>query len=168
MMRTLLVMRHAKSSWGNPALHDHDRPLNDRGKRDAPRMGTFLREQDLVPDLMFSSSAKRARKTLKRVADACAFTGDRLELPELYATDTETWIRILRALPDAHHRVLGIGHNPTLEALVQRLTGDDEVLPTAAVAHIELDLARWEDLVPGFAARLRGVWRPRELFEGRG
>ena len=64
-MKTLLILRHAKSSWNNLDLPDYDRPLNKRGKRDAPRMGDFLRHQDLVPDLVISSTAKRAKKTAK-------------------------------------------------------------------------------------------------------
>ena len=72
-MKTLLILRHAKSSWNNLDLPDYDRPLNKRGKRDAPRMGDFLRHQDLVPDLIISSTAKRAKKTAKLFAKAVGY-----------------------------------------------------------------------------------------------
>ena len=75
-MKTLLVLRHAKSSWNDSALKDHERPLNDRGKRDAPRMGQLLNDHKLTPDLIISSTAKRARKTAKKVADSCGYQGE--------------------------------------------------------------------------------------------
>ena len=74
-MKTLLILRHAKSSWNYPELSDYDRPLNKRGKRDAPRMGKFLREQKLTPDRILTSSAKRARRTASKVAKACGYGG---------------------------------------------------------------------------------------------
>ena len=75
-MKTLLIMRHAKSSWDESDMHDHDRPLNKRGKLNAPRMGRLLREQDLVPDLIITSSARRARDTAGAVADQSGYEGD--------------------------------------------------------------------------------------------
>ena len=72
-MKTLLILRHAKSSWNNPDLSDYDRSLNRRGKRDAPRMGKFLRQQSLIPDLIISSTAKRAKKTAKLFAKAIGY-----------------------------------------------------------------------------------------------
>ena len=73
-MKTLLILRHAKSSWDNLNHSDYDRPLNKRGKRDAPRMGEHIRQQEIVPDLILTSSAKRARKTATKVAKACGYT----------------------------------------------------------------------------------------------
>ena len=73
-MKTLLMLRHAKSSWKDGSLSDHDRPLNERGKRDAPRMGQILKEQALVPELIISSTAKRARKTAAKMAEAAGIT----------------------------------------------------------------------------------------------
>ncbi len=75
-MKTLLVLRHAKSSWKDSGLADHDRPLNKRGKHDAPRMGTLLAKEDLVPDLIISSSAKRAKSTAEAVAMNCGYDGE--------------------------------------------------------------------------------------------
>jgi phosphohistidine phosphatase len=75
-MKTLLIMRHAKSSWKDPDLPDHDRPLNKRGKHDAPSMGKLLKDEDLIPDLIISSTAARAKKTAELVAKACKYKGE--------------------------------------------------------------------------------------------
>ncbi|MFG0335704.1 MAG: SixA phosphatase family protein, partial [Maioricimonas sp. JB049] len=83
-MKTLLLMRHAKSSWADPSKADHDRPLNARGKRDAPRMGQWLLEQNLVPDRIVSSTARRARKTASRVASGCGYTAEIVHERALY------------------------------------------------------------------------------------
>ena len=83
-MKTLLVLRHAKSSWNDPALDDHERPLNKRGRRDAPRMGELVREYGLIPDVVISSDAVRARLTAEAVAEAARYPGEILLDPRLY------------------------------------------------------------------------------------
>ncbi len=166
-MKTLLILRHAKSSWSDPNLADHDRPLKKRGKRDAPRMGQLLRDEGLVPDLMISSTAIRARKTAEAVAEFSGYEGEINLSRDLYAFDSEPYLEALYGLPDEHELVMVIGHNPGLEGLVEFLTGEWERLPTAALAQIELPIHHWQelagemgDLPPG---RLVGLWRPREL-----
>lgn len=162
-MKTLLVLRHAKSSWRDTGLADHDRPLNKRGQRDAPRMGRLLSQQDLVPDLIISSSAVRARKTAQLAIEAMDYDGElRLER-ELYAADPEAYLDALQALPDAFERVMVIGHNPGLEELIEMLTGDWQRLPTAALAQVELELDTWQDLSEETPGRLVHLWLPREL-----
>ena len=95
-MKTLLILRHAKSSWKDASLADHDRPLNKRGKRDAPRMGRLLQEQDLVPDRIISSTAKRARNTAKAVAKACNCK-DKVELTsEFYHAGPGAYLAVLQ------------------------------------------------------------------------
>src|SRR5919198_2099009 len=119
--KILLILRHAKSSWKEPDLQDHDRPLNKRGKRDAPRIGKLLMELDLVPDLIISSTAKRAKDTAKAVGEASKYNG-RIELnPSLYGTDFDSYLRALRLVPDDFNKVLIVGHNPALEELVSLL-----------------------------------------------
>lgn len=162
-MKTLLILRHAKSSWADPGMADHDRPLNDRGKRDAPRMGKLIAEQGLHPDFVISSSAKRARSTAKRVIEGGDFTCPKQLLEELYLAPADTYIETLRQLGDAGDRVLAIGHNPGLEQLVATLTGNFETLPTAALVHIEFDIDSWSQLTDPPSGRLMGIWRPREL-----
>lgn len=162
-MKTLLVLRHAKSSWREAGLADHDRPLNKRGQHDAPRMGRLLRQQDLVPDLIISSSAVRARKTAQLAIEAMDYNGElRLER-EIYAAEPEAYLDVLQALPDAFERVMVIGHNPGLEELLELLTEDWQRLPTAALAQVELDLDTWQDLSDETPGRLVHLWLPREL-----
>ena len=161
-MKTLLILRHAKSSWSDDSVSDHDRPLNDRGKRDAPRVGELLRELNLVPERILSSTAKRARKTAAKVAKASGFAGEAAELPELYLASPSTYRAALRNLPDAVASALFVGHNPGLEGLLMELTGRHEHLPTAALAHVELDVSRWSEVDDGTTGRLMGIWRPRD------
>jgi phosphohistidine phosphatase len=162
-MKTLLLLRHAKSSWDNPELDDHDRPLNKRGKRDAPRMGQLLVQQNLVPDCIVTSTAKRARKTAKLVADACSYGGQPIETSELYHAAPESFVAVLQMLPSQVARPLLIGHNPGIEEFLCRLTGSDEIMATATLAQVELPVAAWDDLSLNCAASLANIWRPREL-----
>lgn len=162
-MKTLLILRHAKSSWKDGKLHDHDRPLNKRGKRDAPRMGELLDQEDLVPDLIISSTAKRARKTAKAVAKACDYDGEvRLER-NLYHGVPENYIYILRRLPKHYECVMVVGHNPSLEYLLEELTGNDEKMPTAALAQVTFKIKKWKQLNEDTEGKLVKLWRPREL-----
>ena len=117
-MKTLLILRHAKSSWKNTGLADHDRPLTKRGKRDAPRMGRLLRDENLTPDLIVSSTAKRALDTAEAVAEASGYEGEVESRPEFYMAGPEAYLRALRALSDDYECVMVIGHNPGLEELV--------------------------------------------------
>jgi phosphohistidine phosphatase len=163
-MKTLLVLRHAKSSWTDRARADHDRPLNDRGQRDAPRIGALIREQRLAPDVIISSDAVRARMTAEAVAEAAGYTGAIRLDPRLYLAAPDDILALLREAPapDAP-TVLIVGHNPGLEALVAQLTGAPEDMPTAALAQIVLPIDRWRDLDASIRGTLLGIWRPKEL-----
>ncbi len=161
-MKTLLVLRHGKSSWANSGLGDHDRPLKDRGRRDATRMGGELKDRDLIPDLILSSTARRARSTAQRAADAAGCSGRIQETRELYLSNVEDQLRTVASrASDDHQRVLIVGHNPTLEDLVEHLTGEDQRMTTGNLACIDLDIDSWRQLA---AARgtLRFLLRPRE------
>ena len=163
-MKTLLILRHAKSSWNYPELSDYDRPLNARGKRDAPRMGKHLREQRLIPDSILTSSAKRARKTASRVAKACGYTRKVKKLDVFYDTVVGVYFEALQTLPDKYERVMVVGHNPTMEQLVGSLTGQARRMPTAALAHIELPIQHWEALDLNTVGTLVNLWTPKTLF----
>ena len=116
LMKTLLLLRHAKSSWKQPEVHDHDRPLNKRGKKEAPKVGRYLKENDLVPDMILSSTARRAQDTARAVAEECGFEKPVDLHQDLYLSDTACYLDILRCLPDDDaKRVLVVGHNPDLE-----------------------------------------------------
>lgn len=164
-MKSLLLLRHAKSSWKDPERPDHDRPLNQRGKRDAPRMGAFLAAQRLVPDLILTSTARRARKTAKHAARRCGYPQRPRRMASLYLADAGELIDVLQTVPGKVARVLLVGHNPGLEELIEQLTGSAERLSTGALAQIELPIATWSDLTPETRGTLIGLWRPRELPE---
>lgn len=163
-MKTLLILRHAKSSWKYPELSDYDRPLNSRGKRDAPRMGKYLRQQDLIPDRILTSSAKRARKTANKVAKSCGYTGKVKKIEAFYDAVPGVYFEVLQALPDKYQRVMVVGHNPTMERLVNHLTEQIERMPTAALAHIELPIQHWDALDLYTKGTLVNLWTPKTLF----
>jgi phosphohistidine phosphatase len=163
-MKTLLILRHAKSSWKFPDLSDHDRPLNRRGKRDAPIMGRLLEEKDLVPDLIISSTARRARDTAETVAKHSGYKGKRNKFESLYAAEPDAYLTVLRNLSDEYQKVLIVGHNPGLEELIEKLTGEYHIMPTCTLAHIEFDMEKWSALLPRRTdhGRLVDTLRPHE------
>ncbi len=165
-MKTLLVLRHAKSSWKDPDLADHDRPLNKRGKRDAPRMGGLMREQGLEPELILCSTAKRARLTAEAVVEECGYEGEMWLDRDLYSFDYEPYLEALAALPDEYGCVMVVGHNPAMEELIEALTGEYLRLPTAALAELHLPVESWEQLDEVEDGVLVNLWRPKELGEG--
>ena len=162
-MKTLLVLRHAKSSRSDPTLQDHQRPLNDRGRRDAPRMGDFLREHGLIPDVVISSDAVRARQTAEAVADAARYAGETLLDERLYLATPADIVSLLRTAQENAGTVMIVGHNPGLEELIERLTGEQQDLPTAGLAQIVLPIDHWRDLTLSTRGPLVGYWRPKEL-----
>jgi phosphohistidine phosphatase len=161
-MKILLILRHAKSSWDDSTLDDHERPLNARGERDAPRMGQFLRAEGLCPDIIVSSDAVRARRTAEIIA---RITGGQLLLDSrLYHASAFEIIDVLRdVIRQDVATVMVVGHNPGLEELIAQLTGARDALPTAALAHIPLSIERWSDLDSSTRGTLRDMWRPKEL-----
>jgi phosphohistidine phosphatase len=162
-VKLLSLLRHAKSSWKDAGIEDHDRPLNKRGQRDAPRMGLFLREKQLIPELILSSTARRARDTALKVTEACGYTGEVRLLSELYLAEPERYLDVVRVLPETVGHVMLVGHNPGLEQLLERLVGEAHPLPTAALAVVELPVDRWEQSGPPPTGELRGLWLPKEL-----
>ena len=162
-MKTLLVLRHAKSSWKHPETSDHDRPLNKRGKRDAPRMGRLVAARGLRPDVIVSSTAKRARLTADEVARHAGYEGSVQLDRHLYLASPDEIVDVVRGVGGGARRVMVVGHNPGLEDLVARLAGSPETLPTAALAEIRLSIRTWKNLAVSSAGTLAGMWRPREL-----
>ncbi|HJQ69896.1 MAG TPA: histidine phosphatase family protein [Blastocatellia bacterium] len=161
-MKTLLLLRHAKSSWDDVSLRDFERPLAERGERDAPRMGEQLRQRGPLPELIISSPAARARQTAKAVIEAAGLTA-RLEFDDsIYGASSAELMRLMRRLPDAVNCALMVGHNPGFEEVVSRLTGSDERMPTAALACIEFQVDHWADLEDG-AGRLVWLLTPKKL-----
>ena len=163
-MKTLLILRHAKSSWSDESLPDYERPLNNRGLKDAPRMGKLLKEYELLPNLVLCSTAKRARDTADLVIAASGYAGELRLIPELYSFLSRPYFEVLHGLPDRYKRVLLVGHNPGLEELLVALTGEAASLPTAALAQVNLPIQAWEELALNADGELINLWKPKELF----
>ncbi len=145
-MKTLLLLRHAKSSWKHPELADHERPLNKRGKHDAPRVGNLLVERELIPQYIVCSTAVRTRQTAEALVESSGYAGQVEYLDAFYMAEPATYLKTLCTLPDDVERVLLIGHNPGLEGLAQMLSGEIAALPTAALAHLVLPIQTWQEL----------------------
>jgi phosphohistidine phosphatase len=141
-MKTLLILRHAKSSWKHSEISDHERSLNSRGQSAAPRMGQLLYEENLVPDVILSSTARRASETVDLVAEACGFSGEIVYSSDLYPGWPSDYLDLLRGLADEI---------------------ESEHLPTAAIAYIRLPITSWRDLTDEIEGELLGLWRPRTL-----
>ena len=161
-MKSILILRHAKSSWKHPELNDHDRPLNKRGMRDAPLIGEFLKNEHLIPDFIISSNAKRAHSTAKIVAKASGYKREIVLNQSLYAA-RPAYIDVLRDLSNEYARVLMVGHNPGLEELVSMLTGETHSLSTCSLVHIQLRVNKWAELDNKTKGKLSGIWHPRDL-----
>ena len=159
-MKSILVLRHTKSSRKDPDLTDHDRPLNKRGKRDAPRMGRLLKKENLVPDIIISSTAMRARATAEVVAKASGYKGDITFSRSLYAAGPQAYIDALHDLSDDHVRALVIGHNPGLEELVEMLTGEIHLMPTCSLAYVKLRIGKWIERDYKIKGHVAEIWRP--------
>ncbi|MET4158271.1 histidine phosphatase family protein [Agromyces sp. PvR057] len=146
-MKTLMLVRHAKSDWGQPGLADHDRPLNDRGLRDAPAMGARLRERGSVPDAIRSSTALRAQTTAKLIARELGLDAASVELDErLYGSSPQTILRVVGELDDALGRAMIVAHNPGMADLAYDLTGSIGEMPTCAVLELDFDVDEWAEL----------------------
>lgn len=161
-MRTLLLLRHAKSSWKDSALPDHERPLNKRGLNDAPVVGSLIQEQDLLPDLVLCSTAVRARETARLVLEAANFQGEIQFREDLYAFEPGAYLNAISRLDDRYLRVMVVGHNPALEELLAGITGAYQPLPTAALVQLDLSIDHWKEISFGMRARVRNLWRPKE------
>lgn len=162
MTSHLFVLRHAKSSWADEYTDDWERPLTSRGERDAKHVGRVLRERKLVPDLIVSSDAVRAESTARRVAAEASY-GDKVVLSSrLYHARPDVIIEVLKDAPDTARRVMIVAHNPGLEDLVEQLTGEQIDLPTAALVHIELPIARWSDLRLPAEGSVIEFWEPEK------
>jgi phosphohistidine phosphatase len=146
-MKTLFLIRHAKSSWGDTALPDEDRPLNDRGRRDAPKMGERLAKRDVKPDLILSSPAMRALKTAEIIAKKLDYRRKDIVVDDrLYAVGADDLLDVIHKLGDKLDRVMLFGHNPELTELAHRLSSKITHMPTCAVAEFTFDAKSWSKI----------------------
>lgn len=162
-MKTLLLFRHAKSDWEADFDHDHDRPLNKRGKRAAKRMGRYLAEAGGVPARVLTSSAVRARETVRIAVEAGGWKCEIEIAEDLYEATPEGITSLVQQQPDKHGAVLLAGHEPGFSQTVSRLMGGGHLrMPTAAIACLEFDVERWSDLKAG-DGRLVWLVTPKTL-----
>ena len=162
-MKNVLLMRHAKSSWKGASLPDHQRPLNQRGKHDAPRMGKFLQEQGILLDTILCSTAFRARQTAEGLLKKYTFEGEVQYYDDLYNADPETIISILNRLPEKVDTAMVIGHNPGLDYFLELVCDECGHMSTASVAHIKYSVEEWLDLRAETTGELLHFWKPREI-----
>jgi phosphohistidine phosphatase len=170
-MKYLTLLRHGKSDWSMPFRTDYERPLKARGRRDVPRMGEYLASLDLLPDLIVSSPAERARQTAELFAEAVGYDGPIAWDEAIYAASAGELMSVLRRLPATAEHVLLVGHNPGFEDLADRLIGADLYgpaettrLPTAAAAHIQLEVDGWREVQLG-CGQLQWLMTPKTLRE---
>ena len=146
-MKTLYLIRHAKSSKDDPSLSDRDRPLADRGRRDAPTMGKRLAKRDVKPDLLVSSPALRALTTAQLMADEIGYAREKIVVDDhLYGCSADVLLALVRALDRKADRVMLFGHNPEFTELAHRLSSDIADMPTCAIAEFRFDTKKWSDV----------------------
>jgi phosphohistidine phosphatase len=165
-VKTLLLLRHAKSDWDDERLRDFDRPLAARGRRDAPRVGRALKERGPAPDLIVSSPAARAKETIEAVMGSAGLAQSPLFDEGIYGASSAELMKIIRRLPDESSCALLVGHNPGFEDTVTRLTGSRAHMPTAALACVEFQVERWED-VEDERGKLLWLLTPKQLGGGK-
>ena len=147
-MKTLYLLRHAKSSWNFNELSDQERPLNDRGRDDAPAMGKALAKRHIRPDLVVSSPAVRAMSTAVLVAREMQYPHDKIVVePGIYGADVEDLLAVIHSLPDAAGSVLLVGHNPTITETANELSPSSlNEMPTAAVVCLRFTCDHWAEV----------------------
>ncbi|HSB99380.1 MAG TPA: histidine phosphatase family protein [Burkholderiaceae bacterium] len=146
-MKTLYLVRHAKSSWGDPALPDRDRPLNERGLRDVAAMGKRLAQRDVSPDVLMCSPATRALATAQHLAKALGIKRkDIVVIERLYAAPAKQLLGVIQELGDKPKRVMLVGHNPGLAELARHFASEIADMPTCAIAEFTFAVPSWADV----------------------
>ena len=164
-MKQLLLIRHAKSSWNQPELPDFERPLNKRGKKSAVRMGQLLFSENMIPDMILSSTARRAVQTTEILAEISGFDGEIIYNHNLYQGWPDDYFRALGNISDQANSVAVIGHNPAIEELLNLLTDENPRMPTAALAYLKVPITNWKQLTDETEGELIGIWYPRDLLD---
>lgn len=148
-MKTLLLLRHAKSSPINPAGQDVERTLNDRGKKEAELIGDFIRRQNIPIDLIVCSPAVRAKQTMELVFAANQLSPEVRFDRRIYDASPTQLLEVIAGVGDEWRCLLIVGHNPGMEELLTLLLGKEQHMPTAALAKVALSTKNWNQLIPG-------------------
>ena len=160
-MKTLFVLRHAKSSWDNADLADFERPLNDRGRHAAPLMGGLMSRKGFDPSIILSSPAVRAKQTALLVKGSAGLNTEIDLQHRIYEASPHALRQILSELDDTYASAMLVGHNPGIEGFIRFLTGQTESMPTAALAVLELNIDNWKAIADG-CGKLINVYRPKD------
>ncbi len=149
-MKKLYIIRHAKSSWSDPKAHDFDRKLNKRGKRDAPFMGSRLARYSVFPDAIYSSPAKRAKRTAQTIAKKIDFSRKRIIFDEqLYHTSSIQLLSYVQKIPDTVDTVFLVGHNFAITDFAEAMTGVEIFnIPTSGIVAMVFDIRHWKKVKP--------------------
>lgn len=150
-MKRLHIIRHAKSDWSNETLDDFDRPLNKRGKKNAPFMGKILKNKHVLPDLIISSPAYRARETAIKIAQKIGYHEDIMFNEYIYEANLATILEVVNYIEDEYDDVFLIGHNPALNMLGFYLVDFNENIPTCGILEIKFDCTTWREVKKGNA-----------------
>src|ERR1700741_75566 len=165
-MKTLFLLRHAKSSWKDETLPDFERPLNRRGKRTAETIGRYFKTSAIVPELILCSPAERTRETLNLVLKAARWTAEVRYDQRIYEASAQRLVEVVSQIENDRKVAMLVGHNPGLEDLLLLLTGNTEVMPTGAIAKLLLKTPKWETAIDK-RATLDWIVRPRDLENDR-
>ncbi|MDX6289482.1 MAG: phosphohistidine phosphatase [Blastocatellia bacterium] len=161
-MKTLLLLRHAKSSKDDPSLIDFDRPLNERGKNDAQLIGKYIRQQKIKADFVVSSPAERARQTAELVLKSAGLEVELRFDKRIYEAAVRSLLNVVSQIEDTASAVVLVGHNPGFAELLEALTGEARDLPTASLACIELSLEKWSK-AQADVGQLKWLVTPKKL-----
>jgi phosphohistidine phosphatase len=147
-MKRLFLVRHAKSSWDDPSLDDIDRPLNNRGKRNAPEMGIRLRKQGIIPDLLISSPANRAHTTAKRISEEIGYPKKKIQIEDrLYHGSSNSMLSVIHSQNNTINSVMLFGHNPGFTDFANMLCGINIYnIPTAGIVAIDFSIDDWSEV----------------------
>ena len=161
-MRTLYLLRHAKSSWKDESLVDFERPLAGRGRRACESIAGLIRSEQVEFDLLLSSTAVRARETIERIRQVAKLRTELRFDERIYEASADRLLEVISQIENDRKNVLLIGHNPGFEELLQLLTGDVERVPTACLAKIKFKIPKWSEVGPN-QGTLEWIVRPKEL-----
>jgi len=160
-MKKLYLIRHAKSSWKDDSLSDFERPLNKRGKNDAPLMGKFLKKKNIMPDYILSSPAGRAKRTAKIIAKEIGFSKKIKYDEDVYEATTSTLFDIIKSFDEDYDDVFLFGHNPSFSMLAEMLSNDYvENIPTGGIYCISFNVSQW-DKIKKQSGKTENFWFPK-------
>ncbi len=162
-MKNLLLMRHAKSSWKDEKLEDHERPLKKRGFKDTKLIAKVIKKNHLTPDLILASTAQRVKDTVETFVETINYKNELVYSDKLYMGEPQDFIKILKKQAKDYDTVMIVAHNPGLETYLQIVDGEIEAMPTAALGQLVLAIDSWEEISLESMGELTGFWTPKAL-----